>query len=123
MEPSFIWYPPSDGLAAVRRPSLGDSDCLIFEVRRFSSGTPDETFDYKPMNDEPIRTLAAPLASLKIDSRLRDWPIAAAALLRHGISRVATARSRNSNQKAPNINRDSMVWRSVNILARRPVWT
>jgi hypothetical protein len=28
MEPSFIWYPPSNGLAAVRRPSVGDSECL-----------------------------------------------------------------------------------------------
>ena len=60
MEPSFIWYPPSDGLAAVRRPSVGDSEMPDLSTRHLSTRqATGRNPGYKPMNDEATIMLAA----------------------------------------------------------------
>lgn len=60
----------------------------------FHPAPPDEIRNYKPMNDD-VTIVPAPLrASVKIDSRTLDGPYDPC--LRQGISRVATARTRQS---------------------------
>ncbi len=49
----------------------------------FRPAPPDEIRDYKPMNDEATITLAALLASLKIDIRRAGWPEACLFAPRH----------------------------------------
>lgn len=60
----------------------------------FRAAPPHEFSSYKPMNDD-VTIVPAPLrASVKIDSRSLDVPKAFG--LRQGISRIATARTRQS---------------------------
>ena len=44
----------------------------LFDTAVIRPAPPDEIPIYKPMNDEATQTLAALLASLKIDSRMPD---------------------------------------------------
>jgi hypothetical protein len=86
---------------------------LRFRNGNFSSGTAGRK-PYKPMNADVTQTLAAVLASLRIDSL---W-LSRSTPERQCTVRKITARARNNIQHATNITRDSIECLSMNAVER-----